>query len=117
MTGAGPGGPAEAPVARVWRGWTAPEDADAYERLLTTEILPGIEARGIPGYRGAEVLRRPTDGEVEFVTILRFASLDAVRGFMGDDPEVAYVPPPARALLRRFDERARHYEVRHRSLS
>ena len=49
---------------------------------------------------------------MEFVTILWFESLDSVRIFMGDDYETAHVPPQARAVLSRFDERSRHYEVR-----
>jgi hypothetical protein len=41
-----------------------------------------------------------------------FDSLDAVRAFAGEDFEVAVVPPKARALLCRFDERSQHYEVK-----
>ncbi len=98
-------------VARIWRGWTAPDKATAYERLLREEILPGIERRGIPGFREIALLRRPTGNEVEFVTIMWFDSLDAVRAFAGSDPEVAVVPAPARALLARFDERSAHFDV------
>ena len=100
-------------VRRVWHGWTTPENADAYERLLRTEIFPGIAARAIPGYLGIELLRREAGDEVEFVTQMRFASLEAVRAFAGAEYEVAVVPPRARALLSRFDERSAHYEIRH----
>jgi hypothetical protein len=48
---------------------------------------------------------------VEFITIMWFDSIDAVRDFMGDEYEVAHVPPQARAVLARFDERLQHYEV------
>jgi heme-degrading monooxygenase HmoA len=96
-------------IARIWHGWTTPENADAYETLLRSEVLPGIGR--IDGARGAYVLRDPVEGEVEFVTITLWDSLDAVRAFAGDDYEVAVVPPPARQLLSRFDERSRHYET------
>jgi heme-degrading monooxygenase HmoA len=99
-------------ICRIWHGWTTPANADAYERLLRTEIFHGIAARRIPGYRGIELLRRPADGSVEFVTLMRFDSLDAVRAFAGADYETAVVPPAARALLERFDARSAHYEVR-----
>jgi antibiotic biosynthesis monooxygenase (ABM) superfamily enzyme len=99
-------------IARLWHGWTTPENADAYERLLDQEVFPGIEARAVPGYVGIELLRRRTGREVEFVTIMWFESWDAVKAFAGDDPEAAYVPAAARALLARFDERSAHYEVR-----
>jgi heme-degrading monooxygenase HmoA len=96
-------------IARIWHGWTTPENADAYESHLRTEVLPGIHR--IDGYAGAYLLR--TGGpEVEFVTVTLWESLDAIRAFAGDDYERAVVPPEARALLARFDERSRHYEVR-----
>ena len=99
-------------IARVWHGWTAPENADAYESLLKSEIFPGIAAKGVAGYHGIELLRRPLDREVEFVTIMWFDSWQAVKEFAGEDHEAAYVPPKARAVLARFDARSRHYELR-----
>jgi heme-degrading monooxygenase HmoA len=101
-------------IARVWHGWTAPEHADEYERLLKEEILPGIAAHDVEGYRGIQVLRRPLESETEFVTIMWFESLDAVRQFAGEDYETAYVPPAARAVLQRFDARSQHYDIRER---
>lgn len=98
-------------IGRFWHGWTTLENADTYERIVRTEVLPEIAARKIAGYRGAHLLRRPLEDEVEFVTIMWFDSLDAVRRFMGDDYEVAHVPPQARAVLARFDLRSRHYET------
>ncbi len=99
-------------ISRIWHGWTIPENADAYEELLKSEIFVGIGERRIPGYRGIQLFRRTLDGEVEFVTVMWFDSLDAVRAFAGEDYEVAVVPPKARELLSRFDARSQHYEVR-----
>jgi len=99
-------------IIRIWHGWTTPDNADTYERLLNEEIFPGIEAKQVAGYRGIQLLRRVVGDEVEFVTVMRFDSLDAVRAFAGDDYEAAYVPPKARAVLARFDGRSQHYEVR-----
>ena len=99
-------------IVRVWHGWTSAKNAEPYERLLKQEIFPGIAAKGVQGYRGIQLLRRPADDEVEFQTIMSFDSLEAVRAFAGDDYEQSYVPPAARALLARFDERAQHYELR-----
>lgn len=100
-------------ISRIWHGWTTPENADAYEALLRTEIVAGIQDREIPGFREIQVLRRERGSEVEFVTVMWFDDLDAVRDFAGEDYEVAVVPEAARRLLARFDERSRHYEVRH----
>jgi antibiotic biosynthesis monooxygenase (ABM) superfamily enzyme len=99
-------------IARIWHGWTKPENADAYEALLRQEIFMGISNRGISGYRGIELLRRDLGREVEFITIMRFDTLDAVRAFAGDEYELAVVPQKARKILSRFDERSQHYEIR-----
>jgi heme-degrading monooxygenase HmoA len=99
-------------IARLWHGWARPENADGYEELLRSEVLPGIHRIG--GHRGAYLLRRERDGRVEFVTITLFDDVDAVRAFAGDDYEAAVVPPAARALLDEFDERSEHFEVRPR---
>jgi heme-degrading monooxygenase HmoA len=100
-------------IERIWHGWTAREDADEYDRLLREEILPAFTEAENDGYRGARVLRREADGdEVEFVTILRFDSIEAVKRFAGEEYHDAHVPPAAREVLERYDDRARHYEVR-----
>ncbi|WP_275288250.1 antibiotic biosynthesis monooxygenase family protein [Halomonas elongata] len=99
-------------IKRIWHGWTTPENADEYEALLKGEIFPGIAAKGIPGYRDIQLLRRPHDVEIEFITIMTFDSWDAVRDFIGDDPTVSYVPDKARAVLSRWDDRSQHYDVK-----
>jgi hypothetical protein len=99
-------------ICRVWHGWTTRANADAYERLLREEVFRGIASRAIAGYHGIELLRRAAGDEVEFVTLMWFESLAAVRTFAGDTYEQAVVPAAARALLARFDERSAHYEVR-----
>lgn len=102
-------------IARVWHGWTAPGDAAEYERLLREEIFPEIAARGVAGYRGVDLLRRDEGDEVEFVTVMWFDSLAAVRKFAGEEYETAYVPPKARAVLSRFDRRSAHFDVREKA--
>ena len=99
-------------IARIWHGWASPSKADAYETLLKNEIFIGIQGRQISGYKGIQLFRRAAGDEVEFVTLMWFDGIDAVRTFAGQDYEVAVVPPKARALLSRFDERSQHYEVR-----
>ena len=100
-------------IARVWHGWTRLSSADAYERLLKEEILPGIADRAIDGYHGAHLLRRESGEEVEFTTLLWFESMEGVREFAGEaDHEASVVPAEARALLSRHDHRSEHHEVR-----
>ncbi len=96
-------------ITRLWRGWTATENADAYERFLVTELFPSM--RSIPGFRGAEVLRRQDGDAVAFVTLTWFDSLDDIRAFAGDDYEVPVLEPQALALLSRYDDRALHFDT------
>jgi antibiotic biosynthesis monooxygenase (ABM) superfamily enzyme len=97
-------------IVRIWRGWTAPGNAETYEGIVK-EVLASIAARNIAGYRGAYLLRRTLGDEVEFATILSFDTMESVRAFAGEDYEAAYVPPPAREVLDRFDERSAHFEA------
>ena len=96
-------------IARIWHGYTTPENADAYEAMLQPEVLPGISR--VKGYRGNYFLRRESGSEVEFITVLLWESLDAIRDFAGPNYENAVVPPERRKVLSRFEERASHYEV------
>jgi hypothetical protein len=99
-------------VSRIWRGWTALENAEAYEAHLKNEIFPAISNRRIAGYLGIYLLRRHLENEVEFVTIMWFDTMEAVRAFAGENYEIAIVSPQAKVLLARFDEFALHYQVK-----
>jgi antibiotic biosynthesis monooxygenase (ABM) superfamily enzyme len=98
-------------ICRLWRGWTTPENADAYERIVRCEVIPGIEAREIPGFRHIDLMKRASGEEVEFQTLMWFDGLASIKAFMGADYSVSHVPDAARAVLKRFDDRAAHYEV------
>lgn len=101
-------------IARVWRGWTTPAQADAYEELLRSEIFPGILAKQLAGFLRIELFRRDLGQETEFMTVMWFASQHGVTAFVGRDYGAAYMPASARRVLARFEGRAAHYEVRER---
>ena len=98
-------------IARIWRGWTTPENADDYEAFLRDEVFPWILAKEIPGFRCIDLLRRETGAEVEFITNMTFDSLAAIETFAGPEHTVSVVLPKARALLARFDAHSSHYEI------
>jgi len=98
-------------ICRLWRGWTTPENAEAYQRIVHTEVIPGIEAREIPGFSHIDLMKRDLGDEIEFQTLMWFDSLEAIKAFMGEDYDVSHVPAAAQGVLKRFDERAAHYEV------
>lgn len=97
-------------IARHWRGWTNPTNADAYERLLRETVLPELDK--IDGYRGGYVLRSEGPDETEFVVVNLFESLESVRLFAGPDYAVPVFEPEARRLLSRIEPVAKHYEVK-----
>ena len=103
----------KATVARIWRGWTTVENADAYQAIAENEVFPAILERRIPGLVNALVMRADdvVDAEVEFTTIIWFDSLDSVRNFMGDDYRRAHMPENARAVLKRFESEAKHFHL------
>ena len=96
-------------IARIWHGFAKPEHADAYEATLKPEPLPGLSK--VAGYRGSYVLRRKAGDDVEFVTILLWDSIDAIRAVAGTDYETAVVPEERRKFLVHWDAKATHYEI------
>lgn len=98
-------------ICRLWHGWTTPENAAAYERIVRGEVIPDIEARRIPGFRHIDLLRQSLDHEVLFVTLMWFDTIESVQTFVGSDYTRSHVPPAAKAVLARYDERANHFEV------
>ncbi len=100
-------------VARIWRGYTDPENAEAYENFLKTEFMPAVEAKKIPGYERFELMRKDSGEEIAFITIMWFESIGHIRNFAGADYEKAVVHPKAQALLKRYDKVSEHYEIKH----
>ena len=98
-------------ICRIWRGWATRDNADAYESIVRGQVIPGIEAMHIPGFRHIDLMRRDLDSEVEFLTAMWFDDIDSIKAFVGEDYEVSHVPPAAGAVLARFDDRSAHYAV------
>ena len=96
-------------IARIWRGWAPLASADDYQRHYRTEV--GEHLRAVSGFRGARLLRQDEGQEIMFTSITFFTSLDAIRGFAGDDYELAVVEETARQALSHWDERVSHHQV------
>lgn len=100
-------------VARIWRGATSFENADAYEKFLKTEFMPAVEKKNIPGYRKFQLLRKEETDEVAFITIMWFDTLEQIKAFAGEDYEKAVIHPTTLSLLKKHDSHAQHFELRH----
>jgi hypothetical protein len=97
----------------MWRGWTAPENAAAYESYLTGELFPRVQRElGSLGYLGYHVLRRNDGNEIEFVTLVWFESLATVQAFAGANYEAPVITEKAARLLSHYEPRCEHFEVR-----
>ena len=100
-------------IARIWHGYTTPANADAYEQFLKTEFLPAVEKKNIEGYKKFQLLRKAADDEIEFITIMWFENLEQIKQFAGENYETAVVHPKAQELLKRFDDKSKHFDLLH----
>jgi heme-degrading monooxygenase HmoA len=94
-------------IARLWLGQATAENAPRYVRHALQTVFPSLTR--LPGHRGAHLLMRQVDGQVEFLAVTLWDSIDSIKQFAGANPEDAIVEPEARAALSAFDDFARHY--------
>ena len=96
-------------IARVWRGTTRAEDAEAYLEYL--DRTGHAEYRRVAGHRRTITLRRVEGDRAEFVLLTFWDSFDAIRDFAGTDTERAvFYPEDDRYLVERED-RVAHFDV------
>jgi hypothetical protein len=96
-------------IARMWHCYTTPENADALEKRIQSEIIPRLNQ--IKGFQSGQLLRRNLLQEVEFVGITYFDSLDPLRALVGEDFGQLLLSEDALRLLLRFDKRASFYTI------
>ena len=96
-------------ILREWRGRTSPARQQDYIDYFRRNVLPELGA--VDGFMGVSLLKTERTGEIEFLVLTRWASMDAIRKFAGDEIEEAVVHPEAAAILRDFDRTVSHYEV------
>jgi heme-degrading monooxygenase HmoA len=96
-------------IARCWHGRTGTEDADTYARYVEAT---GIAAhRRTPGNLASMLLRRDDQNCTHFVVISLWESMDAIRSFAGESPEVAVYFPEDEKYLLEMEPGVTHYEV------
>lgn len=99
-------------IIRTWKGWTTIENAPIYEDMLINEVFPAVKKKGVNGLEKVSISTKIKKDEVEFLLILQFDSLDAVKKFAGEKYKIAYIPENAQRVLLRYEETAQHYEFR-----
>ena len=97
-------------IVRMWRGWIRTADRDAYAAYLQRTGLADYAA--VEGNLDASALYRDRgDGSTEVVTLSRWTSMEAVRGFAGDEPAVARFYPEDDRYLTGREPFVTHFEV------
>jgi hypothetical protein len=96
-------------IERHWTGIAKTEAADHYIQHLLNDTFPRLAA--MAGFVRSTILKRTVGKGVEFRIITTWHSLDAIRQFAGDNPEVAVVPPAAQKMMVEYDATVAHYEV------
>jgi heme-degrading monooxygenase HmoA len=96
-------------ILRVWRARSVGAGVARYLSHFENNVLPELQA--LSGFHGATLSQRAVEDAVELKVETRWASLDAIRAFAGEDIEAAVVEPEAREVLIDYDERVAHYEI------
>lgn len=98
-------------IIRIWKGWTLPEKAENYRQFLSDELFPEVKRKGIRGLEKVSISSSPSQEEVEFLVMMQFDAIDAIKEFAGEDYETAFIPEKAKRLLHRYESKAKHYEL------
>lgn len=97
-------------VARLWRGETRSEDADAYEVILRETGVR--DYRATPGNLGVWLMRRErTPGRTEFALLTLWDRRDSIAAFAGNPIELARYYDVDRDYLLDFRKTVEHFEV------
>lgn len=96
-------------IARVWRGRTRIEHADEYTQYMRKTGVAG--QRTTPGNRGSMIWRRDDGEQAEFLVISLWETLEAVKAFAGERPDVAVYYPEDEKYLLELEPHVVHYEV------
>ena len=96
-------------IARIWRGITLAEKANAYIDYLNETGLKDYAKT--PGNQGVTVLRRLQGEHCEIVLISLWESMAAVRAFAGENPERSVYYPEDEQYLLEMEPLVRHYEL------
>lgn len=96
-------------IARTWHGRVPTEKAAAYREFVTARAIP--DDQSVEGNLSVSILER-SEGEVtRFITLTFWRSFEAIKGFAGDQIEIAKCDPEDKDFLLEFEPTVVHYEV------
>jgi heme-degrading monooxygenase HmoA len=96
-------------IVRMWHGRVPAEKAGRYREFLSRRAVP--DYRSVPGNLSVHILERADGAVTHFVTMTFWESLDVIRGFAGEDIDIAKYYPEDRDFLLEFEPTVVHYDV------
>src|SRR5690606_22542884 len=96
-------------IIRMWRGRTALEKADAYEEMTRRLAIPDYTS--VEGFLAYYFTRRDLEDYAEFLLITHWESIDAIKGFAGEDYSKAKYYDEDQYFLLDFPEYVEHFHV------
>jgi heme-degrading monooxygenase HmoA len=96
-------------IARLWHGRVPTSKAKAYREFVTARAIPDYQS--VAGNLSVHILER-AEGEVtHFITLTFWKDLESIKGFAGEEAEVAKYYPEDQDFLLEFEPNVVHYEV------
>ena len=83
--------------------------AKAYRAFLNERAIP--DYRSVKGNVSVFILEREEGEITNFITMTYWESLEAIKGFAGNDIELAKYYPEDKDFLLEFEPRVVHYQV------
>lgn len=96
-------------VVRMWHGRVPTDKAHSFRKFTNQRAIPDYKA--VTGNLGVYILERQEGKVTHFMTLTFWESREAIRGFAGQDIELAKYYPEDKDYLLEFEPNVVHYEV------
>jgi heme-degrading monooxygenase HmoA len=96
-------------VVRMWHGRVDTSKAKVYREFLNKRAIPGYQS--VMGNISVHILERKEGKVTHFITMTFWESMDVIKGFTGNAPEVAKYYPEDEDFLLEYEPTVVHYEV------
>ncbi|HEY54571.1 MAG TPA: antibiotic biosynthesis monooxygenase [Caldilineae bacterium] len=96
-------------IIRMWHGLVPTSKAPAYRLFLNDRAIPDYQS--VAGNINVWILERQEGDITHFITMSSWENMDAIKGFAGEEPEVAKYYPEDTDFLLEFEPQVVHYEI------
>ena len=96
-------------IVRMWHGRVETNKAQAYREFLNQRAIPDYQS--VTGNISVHVLERQEGDVTHFITMTFWTDMDSIKGFAGNDPEMAKYYLEDKDFLLEFEPTVVHYEV------